>query len=207
MIFKINWLMTIVILVVLSSSTSSSLYSVAAQTNSTWATFNDSETGISFQYPSDWHTASQEYLNMMFRSDSGTDSNSSSIQDMESNVNPIAMILPESLSGSAFFILSELLPFNLPIDRYFELTKENIMIDPTANVSDPIPVAVGDLNGLKYNITSNTGSGTVQTQMMFVNDSKGYIVASQVGNADQVKESQDLDSIIATLKFNGSAAK
>ena len=57
------------------------------------------------------------------------------------------------------------------------------------------------------NVTSNTGSGITQTQMMFVSNSKGYIFASQVGNTDQTKESQDLNSIIATLKFNGSASK
>ena len=206
MSYKISWLMAIVILVILSSFTSS-IHSVAAQKSITSITFNDPKTGISFQYPSDWHTASQEYLNMMFGDDLGTDSNSSDIQDKESNVNPIVMILPESLSGSAFFILSEILPFNLPIDRYFELTKENILLDPTYYVSDPMPVTVGEMNGLKYNVTSNTGSGITQTQMMFVSNSKGYIFASQVGNTDQTKESQDLNSIIATLKFNGSASK
>ena len=123
--------MAIVILVILSSFTSS-IHSVAAQKSITSITFNDPKTGISFQYPSDWHTASQEYLNMMFGDDLEADSNSSGIQDKESNVDPIVMILPESLSGSAFFILSEILPFNLPIDRYFELTKENILLDPAS---------------------------------------------------------------------------
>lgn len=211
MIFKRYQLLSISIAFILCFSFS--IHSVGAQTNSTGNTFNDPKTGISFQYPSDWQIASKEYVDSTFGQASNdfakslsakfnsSAENSQIGERIHESVKPIVMLLPDSMSGSTFFILNEILPFEIPVDKYFELTKKNIILDPMTKVSDPVAISVGDWNGLKYNVTNSNDPSLVQTQMLFVKDSKGYVVVSQSGFTDKIKESQDLTSIINSLKF------
>lgn len=214
MIFKIYRLTAFLIAFIVLSTWS--IHGVGALTNSIGNTYSDPKTGISFQYPSDWHVASKEYVDTTFGQASNdlakslNDKYNSSAENaqtgerIQESVKPIVMLLPESMSGSTFFILSEILPFEIPIDKYFELTKKNIILDPMTKVSEPVAISVGGWNGLKYNVTNNNNPSFVQTQMLFVKDSKGYVVVSQSGFTDKNKESQDLQFITNSLRFNNT---
>lgn len=176
--------------------------SIEAQTNSALNTFSDPDTGISFQYPSDWHVASKEYLDTLF----GMSNSEDSLSDVNTNniFKPIVMVIPESMSGSMLGISYEILPFPASVEEYYEKTKQTtLLMDPTASVGEPIPISIGSWNGLKFN-ASNPDFDLTQTQMVFVKDSKGYIVAFQTIPTGQIKESQDLTSIINSLKFDNS---
>ena len=177
-------------------------YAVLAQSNSTENTFVDSETGFSFKYPYDWHLTSDKYLNTLFGTTSDSSNNLGNNNEAGTNVRPIAMVIPESVSGSAFFILSELLPFDLPIEKYFELTKANLLLDQTAHVSNPVLISISGLEGMKYNVTYDNKPDFQQTQMLFVNNSNGYVIASQAGSGDKNKDTNDLKFIISSLKFD-----
>lgn len=62
-ISKINQILSISIVFVLISL---SINLVGAQTDNKANTFRDAESGISFQYPSDWYVASNKYIDKYF---------------------------------------------------------------------------------------------------------------------------------------------
>lgn len=202
MFIKIYYITPIVLLGLL---TTFNVYNVEAQTNSTVTTYKDPTTGISLQYPSDWHVASKEYVDSIFGG-SGSNSANSLSDKITSNINkPNVMLVPESLSGSSLFVLSEVLPFQTSLENYFKSSKRTLLLDPSTEVSDAVPVSINGLNGLKYNATYNVDPSVTQQQILFIKDSKAYIIASQLGSqlesADQIKESKDLNSMINSFKF------
>jgi hypothetical protein len=171
---------------------------VGGQTNSTLNTFKDSKTGITVQYPSNWHVASKEYTNSYY-------GNSEDMVDTSQSTgvsSPIVMLVPESLSGSSFTILSEILPFPISVEKYFESTKQSFLFLPNTLISDPVPVSLGGLTGLKYNVSSSNLPEFVQTQTLFVKDSKGMAIVSNLGQTEQSKEASELNSIANSVKFN-----
>jgi hypothetical protein len=85
---------------------------VLGQTNMTKTTFQDPHTGITLQYPSDWKVTDKEYTDAIFGDMDGMDSG---LNQDPKLVEPIVLLLPESLDGSSFLILSELLPFPPPL--------------------------------------------------------------------------------------------
>jgi hypothetical protein len=183
------------IVAVLSSN---DISNVIAQTNDTANTFSDPKSGIFLQYPADWRVASEEYVNDIFSS-FPTDAQLGTT--MPGTVKPIVVVLPESLSGSMFGILSETLPFEMSIDKYFENAKRSILVDPSASVSDPEPVSVDGIDGVKYTV-SYDDLGFSQNQIAFIKDGKGYGIMTQAIPPNQIKEQNDLDSILKSLKIN-----
>jgi hypothetical protein len=171
---------------------------VEAQTNDTINTFKDPKTGITLQYPSNWQVASKEYTNSIY----GNSEDMADTSQSSGTTSPIVMLVPESLSGSSFAILSEILPFPLSLEKYFESTKRSFLLSPEVSISDPVPVSLGGLNALKYNVSYSDLPDFVQTQTLFVKDSKGFIIASTLVSTEQSNESLELNSITNSVKFN-----
>ena len=95
-------------------------------------------------------------------------------------VEPIVLLLPESLDGSSFLILSELLPFPVSTEKYGELTRSSLLADPTTKLSNNLPISLSNMSGLKYNVSSKSDP-YLQTQILFVNDSNAFVVGYTVG--------------------------
>lgn len=177
-----------------------------AQSVSSKNAFSDPNTGISLSYPSDWNIASQQYTNTLFgqsepansfsNNSSGT-AGSSVLQSPPSPTSkPIALILPQSLDGSSVVVLSEVLPFPMPIDKYLEATKSHL---GPLSMSAPTPVSIANTNGLKYTIL--LPNDLTQTQIAFIKDSQAFVIGYTVGKADQQKDLSDINSIINSVAF------
>ncbi len=193
MIFKI-YLFTATLLIGIISCNAFS--SVLAQTNNTSNTFVDSKSEISFHYPSNWHIASHETTNLIFKNTSIANSLSSNSSSSENSF--VAVVLPNSSNGDSLIITSVTLPHPMSIDKYFEDTK-NKLISSSLNVSKPAPITINNSTGVKYNVTSS--NGPLQTQMLFVKDSKGILIGYITGPKDQSKYIADINSMIHSLKF------
>ena len=121
---------------------------VLAQTNGRVKTFIDPKSGISFQYPSDWRVASQDYTKSLL-------GNPITIKSLLNNISSsiitsIVILFPESLNGTSFNIVSEMLPFPTTIDKYFENAKKQLMLR-NMSVGKDTPIVLSNLNGVKYN--------------------------------------------------------
>jgi hypothetical protein len=116
-------------------------------------------------------------------------------------VKPIVLLLPESMDGSSFLILSELLPFSMPLEKYAELTRNSLVADPTIKLSNNLPILLGNMSGLKYNVSS-TSDPYSQTQILFVDDSTAFVVGYTVGETGQSKNNMDIDSMIDSLRID-----
>ena len=186
----------IIIVLLLSVSFSNITPNIEAQTNDASNTFEDPKTGITFQYPSDWQVASQEYTDRVF----GTSDGSGSTTDA------IVSLLPESVNGAAFDILSEILPFPMSVEKYYEMGKSQILSDPTAEVSNAVPISIAGTNGLKYNITFSDPEyqGFLQTQIAFIKDSTAFIIMYNLGHNDQSKDMASINSVTNSLTFKGT---
>jgi hypothetical protein len=160
----------------------------------------DPKSGISFHYPSNWHIASQQYTKLLFE-------NTVLINPLSGNnsydvFTTVAIILPESLNGSSFVILTEVIPFPISIEKYFKTTK-NQLRSSSVPVSNAIPTSINNLSGVKYNITLH--NGIMQTQMLFISGSTGIIIEYISGTRDQVKNFVDINSIINSLTFKSNS--
>jgi hypothetical protein len=157
-------------------------------TNRTLNTFKDSKTGISFQYPSDWQIASDEYVKSVYGE----------------SVEVIVFILPKSLDGSSLSILYEVLPFSMSADEYLEIAKKTLL-DEKISMSTIIPVSIGSLTGYQYNVTipeeTFTDGFYTQTQILFVNDSKAFIMKYNLGETDKSKDLADIKSILDSFNI------
>jgi hypothetical protein len=157
-------------------------------TNRTLNTFKDSKTGISFQYPSDWQIASDEYVKSVYGE----------------SVEVIVFILPKSLDGSSLSILYEVLPFSMSADEYLEIAKKTLL-DEKISMSTIIPVSIGTLTGYQYNVTipeeTFTDGFYTQTQILFVNDSKAFIMTYNLGETDKSKDLADIKSILDSFNI------
>jgi hypothetical protein len=186
----------IIIILLLGIVSGIVFHNAAAQTNNTSNTFVDSNTGISFQYPSGWHVASKEYTNAIF---GNSNTSSQSNHTLNKADKPVALVLPKSHSGASFMILSEILPFPMSVDKFLEANKKQLSSSQAVSMSKSIPISIGNLNGFKYNITSPTG--LTQTQMYFVKGLKGFVIAHNLGKTAQSKDLADINSMFNSLKF------
>ena len=168
------------------------------QTNVIKTTFQDPHTGIIFQYPADWKVTTKEYTNAMFGEKDITDIG---LYGDSNLVIPIVLLLPESLDGSSFLILSELLPFPVSLEKYAELTRTSLVADPTIKLSNNLPISFGNMSGLKYNVSS-TSDAYSQTQILFVDDSNAFVIGYTVGETAQSKIIMDIDSMIGSLRID-----
>jgi len=171
---------------------------VLGQTNVTKTTFQDPRTGITFQYPSDWKLANKEYVDAMLGDSGGMDDG---LNQDPKLVEPIVLLLPESLDGSSFLILSELLPFPVPIEEYTDLTRNSLLADPTIKLSNNLPISLSNMSGLKYNVTS-TSDPYLQTQILFVNDSNAFVVGYTVGETEKSQNIMDINSMVDSLRID-----
>lgn len=187
MFVKIYTILIILLLCVCFSNISNN---IDAQTNENVNHYKDPNAGISFEYPSDWRIASQEYANSMFG------------DSVSTTVKPVVVLFPESLSGASFAILSEILPFPVSIDQYYEMNARSILSDPLAKMGNAVPVTLGGLSGLKYNITFTDIPDLIQTQMFFIKDSKVFLIAHNTGLTEQSKDNADINSMIASLDLD-----
>lgn len=168
------------------------------QTNATKTTFQDPHTGITFQYPADWKVTTKEYTNAMLGDKDITDTG---LYQDSNLVKPVVLLLPESMGGSSFLILSELLPFHVPLEKYAELTRNSLVADPTIKLSNSLPISLGNMSGLKYNVSS-TSDPYSQTQILFVDDSNAFVVGYTVGETEQSKNIMDINSMIGSLRID-----
>jgi hypothetical protein len=168
------------------------------QTNVTKTTFQDPHTGITFQYPANWKVTTNEYTNAILGDKDIADTG---LYQDSNLVKPIVLLLPESMDGSSFLILSELLPFPVPLEKYAELTRNSLVTDPTIKLSNTLPILLGNMSGLKYNVSS-TSDPYSQTQILFVDDSTAYVVGYTVGETGQSKNYMDIDSMIDSLRID-----
>ncbi|HSF51411.1 MAG TPA: hypothetical protein VLA74_11675 [Nitrososphaeraceae archaeon] len=170
--------------------------------NNTINTFEDPKTGISIQYPSDWEIASKEFSEAL---DKSTDEMLYTLSDQQiSQISTTVVdIYPKSLNGAMLGITSELLPFPIPLEQYMELNIQSLKMDLgdiSLSLSKSIPVSIGNLNGLKYNLTFPDNSFT-QTQIAFVKDSKAFIIFYNLGETEQSKHIDDINLIINSFKI------
>ena len=171
---------------------------VLGQTNVTKTTFQDPRTGITFQYPSDWKVANKEYVDAMLGDSGGMDNG---LNQDPKLVEPIVLLLPESLDGSSFLILSELLPFPVPIEEYIDLTRNSLLTDHTIKLSNNLPISLSNMSGSKYNVTS-TSDPYLQTQILFVNDSNAFVVGYTVGETEKSQNIMDINSMVDSLRID-----
>ena len=171
---------------------------VLGQTNVTKTTFQDPRTGITFQYPSDWKVANKEYVDAMLGDSGGMDNG---LNQDPKLVEPIVLLLPESLDGSSFLILSELLPFPVPIEEYIDLTRNSLLTDHTIKLSNNLPISLSNMSGSKYNVTS-TSDPYLQTQILFVNESNAFVVGYTVGETEKSQNIVDINSMVDSLRID-----
>ncbi len=157
-------------------------------------TFEDPNLGISLSYPPDWRMASKEYMDMTFGYAASSDSSSPDASPT-GTLKPIVYLLPETLNGATFSMVTEELPFPISAETYLEMNKRSMQ--DTAEMKDVTPISVGDLKGYRYNLVSP--DGLLLTQMLFVKDSKGLVIAYVLGAEDQEKNQKDINSIIDSL--------
>ena len=168
-----------------------------AQTNVTKTTFQDPRTGITFHYPSDWKVTTKEYVDAILGDKDDMDSGLNQDPNL---VEPMVLLLPESLDGSSFLILSELLPFPVPIEKYTELTRNSLLTDPTITLSNNLPISLGNMSGLKYNVTS-TSNPYSQTQILFVDNSNAFVIGYTVGEIKKSQNIMEIDSMVDSLRI------
>ena len=191
--YKVYYCVLIILIGIMSYN---AFPSVIAQANNTSNIFTDSKSGVSFHYPSDWRIASKEYTNKLYGNP--VNSNASINNIHISTITPIAIALPSSLNGASFIVLSETLPFPVSVTKYFESTKNQLMSQGVP-INKSVPVTISNLNGIKYNLT--LPNGAYQTQILFVKDSNGIVVAYIPGIKDHSKNVGDINSILGSLTF------
>lgn len=171
---------------------------VLGQSNVTKTTFQDPISGITFQYPSDWKVTTKEYVDAILGDKDDMDAG---LNQDPKLVEPIVLLLPESMDGSSFLILSELLPFPVPLEKYTELTRNSLVADPTIKLSNNLPISLGNMSGLKYNVSSASDPYS-QTQILFVDDSNAFVVGYTAGETEQSKNIMDINSMIGSLRID-----
>lgn len=116
----------------------------------------------------------------------------------------ILNLLPRSLDGSGLSIVYEVLPFPMSADEYLEISKKNLL-DEKTSISTAIPISIGSLSGYQYNVTTPDETFTdgfyVQTQILFVNGSKAFIITYNLGEIDKSKDLADIKSILDSFKI------
>jgi hypothetical protein len=107
-----------------------------------------------------------------------------------------------------FSMSSESLPFAVSLEKYMKLSMQTLqkmemeMGMGDISFSKSIPVSIGNLNGLKYNITFSENSLT-QTQIVFIKDSKAFVIGYNLGETEQSKNIDDINLMINSFKMRG----
>ncbi|MDN5846843.1 MAG: hypothetical protein L0H53_11285 [Candidatus Nitrosocosmicus sp.] len=167
------------------------------QTNVTKNTFQDPLAGITFQYPSDWKVTTKEYVDPMLGEKDGMDRGMNHDPKL---VEPIVLLLLQSMDGSSFLILSELLPFPVPIEKYTDLTRSSSLSDPTIKLSNSLSISLSSMSESKYNVTS-TSDPYLQTQILFVDDSNAFVVGHAIGEAEKSQNIMKIISMVDSLRI------
>ena len=169
--------------------------SVMAQANNTSNVFTDSKSGVSFHYPSDWRIASKDYTNIIYGNLGNTNASNSSRINIST---PIVIALPSSLNGASFGILTQILPFSVSMNNYFDSNKNQLRL-AGLSLNNVTHISISNLKGVKYDTISP--NGIIKTQMLFVKDSNGIVITINSGFTNKLKNVQDINSIINSLTF------
>ena len=157
-------------------------------TNRTLNSFKDSKTGLSFQYPSDWEVASDEYLQ--------------SIGGAPENL--IVLMIPKSLDASTMAVLHREL--HLPLsDEFLETAKKSIT-DDGSSVSDAIPVSIGSLDGYEFNVTATDDTHPSLTQVILAKDLEAFIITYGISETDK-EENRDIEAMIDSFKVEDDVSE
>lgn len=154
-------------------------------------TFRDSKTKVTFQYPSDWEIASDEYMESAYGDSEGF----------------IVAMLPKSLDGSSISVIYEELPFSMSAKEYVNIIKRSLREQKDTSIGKPIPISIGSLDGYKYNVTASDKTlpdgEFISTQIVFVKNSKAFAITYFLG-AEVVKDLEDIESMIESFEVNNS---
>lgn len=176
---------------ILNTQTSNSEISDETSSNTTdmtLKTFRDTKTKVTFQYASDWEIASDEYVESIYETPEGI----------------IALMIPKSLDGSSMSIIYEELPFSLSAKEYVDIAKKNLLEEKDISVSKSIPISIGSLDGYKYNVTTSDGDlDFVQMQIVFVKNSKAFVITYNLGG-DVTENLKDIEFMIDSFEVNNS---
>jgi tetratricopeptide (TPR) repeat protein len=160
-------------------------------TQSNSNSFRDSKTKVSFQYPSDWEIASDEYIESSYGDSEGF----------------IVAMFPKSLDGSSISVIYEELPFSMSAKEYVNIIEKSFQEEKDTSMSKPVPISIGSLDGYKYNVT--TADETlpdvefVTTQVVFVKNSKAFAITYLLG-AEMAKHLEDIESMLDSFEINNS---
>ena len=145
-------------------------------------TFKDSDTGISFQFPSDWEVASDEYLNSLDAPD-----------------DTVVLMIPKSVGdASIMLIIQKEMPISITSDEYIELIKIAVTGEKIS-IGDAIPVSVNSLEGFKYNVTES--GEVIQTHVIFIKDTTVIDITYVLDEPDMAKNLVDIESMINSLEI------
>lgn len=163
----------------------------SSDTASEVKTFRDSKTKVSFEYPSDWEVASDEYIESTYGDSEGF----------------IVGMFPKSLDGSSISVIYEELPFSMSAKEYVDIIEKSLQEEKDTSMSKPIPISIGSLDGYKYNVTipdeTLPDGEFVSTQIVFVKNSKAFAVTYLLG-AEMAKHLEDIESMIDSFEINNS---
>lgn len=151
-------------------------------------TFKDSKTKLSFQYPSDWEIASDEYLQ--------------SIGGVPENL--IVLMIPKSLDASTMAVLHRELHFPLS-DEFLEMVKKSVTEDGSS-VSDAIPVSIGSLDGYEFNVTLTGDTQPSLTQVILAKDLEAFVITYDISETDK-EENRDIEAMIDSFKVEDDVSE
>ncbi|HET6715752.1 MAG TPA: PsbP-related protein, partial [Nitrososphaeraceae archaeon] len=157
---------------------------INSPTNLTLNTFKDAKSGISFQYPSDWEVASDEY-----------------IKSSDPPDNTVVLMIPKYDDPSSMLITQEELPVPISSDEYVEQAKLALSGE-RISIGDAIPVSINSLEGSKYNIT---GGKIIQTHVLIVRDTTAINIAYFIYPKNVAKNLEDIESMINSFEIESAA--
>ena len=151
-------------------------------TNHTLNTFNDPESGLSFQYPLDWEVASDEYLKSLDPPD-----------------DTVVLMVPKSLGEVSIMLITQKeMPISISSDEYIELAKI-ALTGEKISIGDAIPVSIKSLQGSKYNVTES--GEVIQTHVIFMKDTTAIDIAYVLDKANMAKNLEDIESMINSFEI------
>lgn len=157
-------------------------------------TFENPVSGISFQYPSTWQPSSEGYSKLLTENTKNYMENKGVID----NTKVVADMFPKSLSGAFLTIISEKLPFPMSSKNYLK-TNQALFDKMGIQIKDITPFSLDNIDGYKYNAT--TSDGFTQTQVLFTQDSNGFVINYYLGQVDQLKDNDAIKLMLNSFKI------